>query len=82
MRYKAVIFDLDGTLVDSRLDFAAMRAETGCPEGMGLLEYQAGIEDVERRNQVREVIYWHEMSGAKQATWMPGAEEMPMRTSR
>lgn len=29
----AVIFDLDGTLVDSRLDFAAMRRELEAPPG-------------------------------------------------
>jgi HAD superfamily hydrolase (TIGR01549 family) len=73
---RGVIFDLDGTLVDSRLDFAAMREQTGCPEGTGLLEYQAGLEDHADRQAVAEVIHWHEMSGAKSAMWMPGANEL------
>jgi HAD superfamily hydrolase (TIGR01509 family) len=72
----AVVFDLDGTLVDSKLDFAAMRAETGCPEGTGLLEFQAGLADAQERQQVQAVIHRHEMSGAAAASWMPGAQEL------
>jgi beta-phosphoglucomutase-like phosphatase (HAD superfamily) len=36
-----VIFDMDGTLVDSPLDFDAMRREIGCPPNRGLLEHIA-----------------------------------------
>lgn len=73
---RGVVFDLDGTLADTKLDFAAMRAETGCPQGTGLLEFVEGIEDFELRQQVAQVIGWHEMSGARRATWMPGAREL------
>ncbi len=38
-RFAAVLFDLDGTLADTRLDFTAIRAEVGVPEGIGVLEY-------------------------------------------
>ena len=38
-RFQALLFDLDGTLVDTRLDFAALRRELGFPEGVGLLEH-------------------------------------------
>ncbi len=70
-----VIFDLDGTLVDSRLDFPAMRRETGCPEGTGLLEYLAELPDANAREQAAAIIHRHEMEGAAAATWMPGARE-------
>jgi HAD superfamily hydrolase (TIGR01549 family) len=73
---RGVIFDLDGTLADSRLDFAAMREETGCPQDIGLLEFHAGLEDFALRQQVDQVIRWHELSGAGRATWMPGAREL------
>lgn len=47
---RAVIFDLDGTLVDSRLDFSAMRAELQAPEGVGLLEYIDGLPTADARS--------------------------------
>lgn len=73
MRHAGVIFDLDGTLVDSRLDFDAMRAETGCPEGIGLLEYADSLPPGEAQ-RVHEIVHQHEMAGATAAVWIPGAE--------
>jgi phosphoglycolate phosphatase-like HAD superfamily hydrolase len=37
-RHKGVIFDLDGTLADSRLDFARLRADLGLPPPTPILE--------------------------------------------
>ena len=74
-----VVFDLDGTLVDSRLDFPAMRAETGCPEGTGLLEYQAQLATARQRQRMGEIIHRYEMSGARSASWMPGARTLLTR---
>jgi HAD superfamily hydrolase (TIGR01509 family) len=73
-RLRAVIFDLDGTLVDSRLDFAAMREELGAPPGIGLLEFIAELPTPDERAQAASVIHRHELAGARVATWMPGAE--------
>ncbi len=70
---QGIIFDLDGTLVDSALDFPAMRRETGCPEGTGLLEYIAGLSSARERQAAEAVIHRYEMAGAKRARWMPGA---------
>ena len=42
---RGIIFDLDGTLVDSRLDFDAMRHEMGLPTGIPILEGLAAIPD-------------------------------------
>ena len=39
---RAVIFDLDGTLTEPVLDFDAMRAEIGLPEGVPILEQLDG----------------------------------------
>ncbi|MQX53530.1 HAD family hydrolase [Alcanivorax sediminis] len=70
---EGVIFDLDGTLVDSRLDFSAIRAELGCPAGVDVLEY---IDSLPEADQARghEVVLRHEREGAERAEWMPGAE--------
>lgn len=72
---RAVIFDLDGTLVDSRLDFSAMRAELEAPAGVGLLEYIEGLATARARRAAMAVVHRHEMAGAAAAEWMPGAEE-------
>ncbi|EED30491.1 phosphoglycolate phosphatase PGP [gamma proteobacterium NOR5-3] len=74
-RLRAVIFDLDGTLVDSRLDFAAMRRELGAPEELGLLEYVAGLTSRGDRDEAMAIIHRHEIAGAQAAQWMPGAEQ-------
>jgi HAD superfamily hydrolase (TIGR01509 family) len=71
----AAIFDLDGTLVDSRLDFAAMRKELGAPRDIGLLEYIEGLASARAREEAMEVVHRHEIAGAQVASWMPGAEE-------
>ena len=42
---RGIIFDLDGTLVDSRLDFDAMRREMGLPVGVPILEGLANVPD-------------------------------------
>jgi len=71
---RALIFDLDGTLVDSRLDFAAMRRELQAPAGTGLLEHIEGLPTGRARRAAMAVVHRHEMAGAAAATWMPGAE--------
>ena len=72
---RAVIFDLDGTLVDSRLDFAAIRREAAVPKGIGLLEYIDELACPQERQRVGAIVHQHEMAGARAATWMPGAEQ-------
>jgi HAD superfamily hydrolase (TIGR01509 family) len=73
---RGVAFDLDGTLVDSRLDFAAIRREIGCRAGTGLLEHVAGLADPEAAARAQAVIERHEMAGAEAASWLPGAENL------
>jgi HAD superfamily hydrolase (TIGR01509 family) len=70
----AIIFDLDGTLVDSRLDFAAMRRELDAPADVGLLEFIDSLPSAESQAQAMDVVHKHELAGAEAATWMPGAE--------
>ncbi len=72
----AAAFDLDGTLVDSGLDFRAIRRELGFPEGRGLLEHIATLDDPAAIAHAHAVIEDHEMAGAASARWMPGAREL------
>ena len=74
MIWRGVVFDLAGTLADSRLDFGSMRAETGCPPGTGLLEFIDHLESDAERGRAIAVIHKYEMQGARRATWIDGAE--------
>ena len=76
MSFRGVVFDLDGTLADSRLDFEAMRADTGCPKGVGLLEFIDRLDSEEERRLAMDTIHYYEMDGARRATWIPGAEPL------
>lgn len=71
---KALIFDLDGTLANSRLDFAAMRDELSAPDDVGLLEYIDTLSTVEARSAAMSIVERHELLGAQGATWIPTAE--------
>lgn len=76
---KAVIFDLDGTLVDSALDFAAICDDIGWPRGTALLEQLALLSDDAERERAHRIIRQHELIGARLACWMPGAEQCLQR---
>ncbi|MFN2328093.1 MAG: HAD family hydrolase [Chromatocurvus sp.] len=73
---RAVIFDLDGTLADSRLDFAAIRREADVPDGIGLLEHIESLTCRIERDRVAAIVDRHEMAGAEAATWIHGAQQM------
>ncbi|WP_214000844.1 HAD family hydrolase [Arsukibacterium sp.] len=70
---KAVVFDLDGTLVDSRLDFSAICSDIGWPAGTPLLEQLATVSCLTEKSRVEQIIYQHELAGAEAASWIPGA---------
>jgi len=69
-----IIFDLDGTLVDSKLDFDAMRREMRLPEGTPILEAMKQLPPQEA-NRCRQILARHEETGAQQAVLMPGVRE-------
>ena len=72
---RGVIFDMDGTLVDSALDFAAMRREMGLPDGVPILE---GLLELSQSQRVaaHKVLDRHEAEGVRKARMMPGAAEL------
>jgi len=70
---KAVVFDLDGTLVTSELDFSRIRAEADVPDGMPVLEYLDSAEAPARERALR-VLLAHESRAAQRCELRPGAE--------
>ena len=72
---RGVIFDMDGTLVDSALDFDLMRREMDLPAGQPILEAIARLP-AELARQCRLILSRHEQHGADRATLLPGVAEL------
>lgn len=72
---RGVIFDLDGTLVDSALDFNLIRQELDLPAGQPILEALETMSDVEAR-RCHDVLERHEREGALRSTVMPAADRL------
>ena len=74
-KFDAVIFDMDGTLIEPLLDFQAIRAELGISTADGILE---AIEKMPAGDavQAHQVLLSHELAAAARAKLMPGAIEL------
>jgi HAD superfamily hydrolase (TIGR01509 family) len=72
---RGIIFDMDGTLVDSRLDFDAMRREMGLPVGTSILEGLATVPYGPIREQMLNTMRIHELRGADAAVLFEGVTE-------
>lgn len=73
--YKGIVFDLDGTLIDSPLCFDSIRRQLDIPGGEYILEHldQLPIEVKIKKLQVLEEI---ELKAARNAVLLPGAGEL------
>ena len=78
-RIRGIIFDMDGTLVDSKLDFDAMRSEMGLPVGMPILEGLAVIPEGPTRERMLSDMRAHELRGADDAILFEGVAEFLSR---
>ena len=82
MSIRGVIFDLDGTLIDSRLDFDQMRRDMEFTAGQLILETLEALPEGARKDRCREVLRQHEYRGAMSATLIPGAAELMAELDR
>ena len=73
---KGVIFDLDGTLVESSLDFTKMRIDVGCPQDQDILTYVDAIACNETKANAHNAILQHELDDAQNAKWLPIGKAM------
>ena len=70
---ECVIFDLDNTLVDSKLDFGLITREIGTE--MPILEYRASVGP-EEQARVDGILGRHEKVAAAECELLPGAREL------
>jgi phosphoglycolate phosphatase-like HAD superfamily hydrolase len=74
-RYALVIFDMDGTLTQERLDFGTIRREIGVPDASPILEHILGLPPDERR-RAEAILHRHEAAAAQTCVVREGAREM------
>jgi HAD superfamily hydrolase (TIGR01549 family) len=73
---KGIIFDLDGTLANTYLDFSQMCREAGLPKGTKILEHCAALNDEQRVSEILSIVEKHEMQGAHRAEWILDAKKI------
>ena len=71
---KGVIFDLDGTLIKSPLNFKVIKEKIGCPEEKPVLEYINSLEEEGKR--ALNILISSEMNAAKKSELYPGVREL------
>jgi HAD superfamily hydrolase (TIGR01509 family) len=74
-RPRAVIFDMDGTLTEPVLDFDAIRAEIGIPEGVPILEHLTAVGEAERA-RAEAIMLRHEREAIARATLADGCADL------
>ncbi|GMQ48267.1 HAD family hydrolase [Vibrio sp. 10N] len=73
---KAVVFDLDNTLVTSNINFQQLRLELACPADKDLLTHvDETFCDTERQQRI-ETILKHELDDAEASDLMAGARSL------
>lgn len=70
-----IVFDLDGTLLDTGLDFPAMRRDLGLPAGVPILEALAGLAPGAHFDRQWAIVREHELAGARRAVVYDGVLE-------
>ena len=71
--FDAVIFDMDGTLIEQEIDFVSLRAELGVPDGMGIIEAIAEMSP-EKQAAANGALIAREVEAAGRAALMAGAD--------
>lgn len=71
---KGIIFDLDGTLLTSSLDFKVIREQIHCPSHLDVLSFIAGLP-AQTQEVANQVVLAHEMADAQDSMWISGAEQ-------
>ena len=71
-RFDAIIFDMDGTLITQRIDFAAIRSQLDIPADAGILEAIAELPDGARQ-EAAQALLAHELEAAEGAALKDGA---------
>jgi HAD superfamily hydrolase (TIGR01549 family) len=75
-KIQAIVFDMDGTLVDSALNFDLMRSDLGFPIDTPILEHLKTLDSKDDIEKANKVIHQHEIKGAKKSILFDGVKEL------
>lgn len=75
MRYRLVIFDMDGTLTEELLDFDAIRRDIRLPPEGGILEHMSRMDEA-ARSRAAAILDRHELAAAETCALHEGAAEL------
>ncbi|MFM2587990.1 HAD family hydrolase [Vibrio sp. TBV020] len=73
---KAIVFDLDNTLVSSDMDFLWLREQIGCPFNQDLLSYIEDIDCKKTQEDAHSLVLQHELEDAASSNLMPGCQSL------
>ncbi|WP_166422050.1 HAD family hydrolase [Paraglaciecola sp. 20A4] len=72
---KGFIFDLDGTLVTSNLDFRYLRTLLDCPIDQDILHFIADLPSPEQEH-ANKIVLDYELKDARNSLWIEGAKQL------
>jgi len=75
MSFKAVIFDLDGTITQPYFDFDAIRQEIGLAQDSGPLLESMEKMTLQQRVEAERILHYHEERAVTESLLNPGAEQ-------
>lgn len=75
MKYETIIFDLDGTLVDSKINFAEIYKKLNLNPGHSIIEHINTLNEKERKSAL-EIVHYYEEEGARLSSLMPGVSDL------
>ncbi|MGF1750171.1 HAD family hydrolase [Vibrio cionasavignyae] len=74
-KLKAIVFDLDNTLISSDIDFTQLRHHLQCPQDRDLLIHLKQF-DLEEQKRLSDIVREYELKDAVSSALMPGAAEL------
>lgn len=73
---KAVVFDLDNTLVSSKINFQDLREQLNCPKNQDILTHADNFIDASDREFAHKLILDHELSDAETSSPLSGCHTL------
>ena len=75
MTIRAIIFDMDGTLTESYINWPELRSKINCPPEKTIIEHIASLS-AKQRKQANEILLQKEWEAAQHAAIRTGATEL------